>query len=65
MINGEREDKVEEWEEEFLGRLKPRSFEFAIKQCSKDMANPRIVSCRALKKVARYLVGVEMVVWKY
>eukprot|EP00973_Karenia_brevis_P067515 9391818-Karenia_brevis.AAC.1 len=29
------------------------------------MANPKVVSWRALKKVARYLVGGESVVWKY
>eukprot|EP00973_Karenia_brevis_P012685 1720975-Karenia_brevis.AAC.1 len=38
--------------------------QFAIKQCSRDMANPKVVSWRALKRVARYLVGVERVVWK-
>eukprot|EP00973_Karenia_brevis_P082035 11374093-Karenia_brevis.AAC.1 len=29
------------------------------------MANPKVVSWRALKRVARYLVGVERVVWKF
>eukprot|EP00973_Karenia_brevis_P010100 1367218-Karenia_brevis.AAC.1 len=29
------------------------------------MANPKVVSWRALKKIARYLVGVERVVWKF
>eukprot|EP00973_Karenia_brevis_P011532 1559933-Karenia_brevis.AAC.1 len=67
MMNGDREDKVEEWEEEFSGKAEAKEFrglaarlkfmsldcadlQFAIKQCSKDMANPKIVSWRALKK---------------
>eukprot|EP00973_Karenia_brevis_P092832 12414312-Karenia_brevis.AAC.1 len=29
------------------------------------MANPKVVSWRSLKKVARYLVGVERVIWKF
>eukprot|EP00973_Karenia_brevis_P090792 12404291-Karenia_brevis.AAC.1 len=29
------------------------------------MASPKVVSWRALKKIARYLVGVERVVWWY
>eukprot|EP00973_Karenia_brevis_P075606 10505202-Karenia_brevis.AAC.1 len=80
MMNGEREDRVEEWEEEFLGKAEAKEFrgvaarlnfmsldcahlQFVIKQCSKDMTNPKIVPWRSLKKVARYLVGVERVVW--
>eukprot|EP00973_Karenia_brevis_P011299 1529441-Karenia_brevis.AAC.1 len=39
--------------------------QFAIKQCSRDMASPKVVSWRSLKKVARYLVGVKRVVWKF
>eukprot|EP00973_Karenia_brevis_P038581 5323221-Karenia_brevis.AAC.1 len=81
MMNGDREDKVEEWEEELLGKPEAKEFtglaarlnfmshcpnlQVAIKQCSRDMSNPKIVSWRALKKIARYLVGVERVVWKY
>eukprot|EP00973_Karenia_brevis_P063536 8829415-Karenia_brevis.AAC.1 len=38
---------------------------FAIKPCRREMANPKVVSWRALQKVARYLEGVERVVWKY
>eukprot|EP00973_Karenia_brevis_P024567 3388509-Karenia_brevis.AAC.1 len=58
MMNGDREDKVEEWEEEFLGKAEAKEFrglaarlnfmswdcanlQFAIKQCSRDMANPK------------------------
>eukprot|EP00973_Karenia_brevis_P003581 497542-Karenia_brevis.AAC.1 len=29
------------------------------------MANPTIASWRMLKKIARYLVGVESIVWKF
>eukprot|EP00973_Karenia_brevis_P031796 4387568-Karenia_brevis.AAC.1 len=71
MMNGDREDKVEEWEEELLGRSEAKEFrglaarlnfmsldganlQFSIKQCSRDMANPKVVSWRALKKIARY-----------
>eukprot|EP00973_Karenia_brevis_P001171 160058-Karenia_brevis.AAC.1 len=74
MLNGDKEDRVEEWEEEFLrkreateyrgltSRLKFMSLDwpelqFPIKQCSRDMANPKVVSWRTLNKVARYLVG--------
>eukprot|EP00973_Karenia_brevis_P006568 893605-Karenia_brevis.AAC.1 len=69
MVNGDREDKVEEWEEEYLGKPEAKEFRgwaarlnfmsldcpnlhVAIKQCSRDMANPRIISWRALKKIA-------------
>eukprot|EP00973_Karenia_brevis_P007746 1052105-Karenia_brevis.AAC.1 len=75
-MNGDKEDKVEEWEEEFLGKAEAKEFrglaarlnfmsldcanlQFAIKQCSKKKARPKVVSWRALKKIARYLVGVE------
>eukprot|EP00973_Karenia_brevis_P066238 9206626-Karenia_brevis.AAC.1 len=68
-MNGDREDKVEEWKEEFLGKPEAKEFrglaarlnfmsldcpnlQFAIKHCSRDMANPKIVSWRALKKIA-------------
>eukprot|EP00973_Karenia_brevis_P084564 11735568-Karenia_brevis.AAC.1 len=39
--------------------------QFAIKQCSRDMAKPKVISWRALRRIARYLVGVERVVWKF
>eukprot|EP00973_Karenia_brevis_P015802 2162821-Karenia_brevis.AAC.1 len=69
MVNGDREDRVEEWEEELLGREEAKEFrgraarlnfmsldcanlQFAIKQCRRDMANPKVVSWRALKKIA-------------
>eukprot|EP00973_Karenia_brevis_P068143 9479788-Karenia_brevis.AAC.1 len=82
MVNGDKEDRVEEWEEEFLGRREAKEFrglaarlnfmsfdcanlQFVIKQCSRDMAHPKVVSWRALKKIAGYLVGVERVVWWY
>eukprot|EP00973_Karenia_brevis_P079681 11056192-Karenia_brevis.AAC.1 len=75
---GDREDRVEDREEEFLGKAEATDFrglaarlncmsldwpdlQVAIKQCSRDMARPKVVSWRALKKVARYLVGVERV----
>eukprot|EP00973_Karenia_brevis_P052483 7292071-Karenia_brevis.AAC.1 len=49
----------EEWEEEFVGKAE------ATEVRGRDMAKPKMVSWRALKRVARYLVGVERVVWKY
>eukprot|EP00973_Karenia_brevis_P072278 10041787-Karenia_brevis.AAC.1 len=81
-MNGDREDKVEESEEEFLDKAGAKEYrglaarlnfmsldwpelQFAIKQCRRDMANPKVISWRALKKVARDLVGVEKVVWKF
>jgi hypothetical protein len=39
--------------------------QFAIKQSSRDMAKPTVGSWKHLKKVARYLVGVKRVVWKF
>eukprot|EP00973_Karenia_brevis_P015671 2144438-Karenia_brevis.AAC.1 len=61
VMNGDKEDKVEEWEEEYLGRAEAKEFrglaarlnfmslgcpnlQFAIKQCSRDMAYPKVVS---------------------
>eukprot|EP00973_Karenia_brevis_P007860 1066660-Karenia_brevis.AAC.1 len=72
MMNGDKEDRVEEWEEEVLGRSESKefrglaaelnfmsldgaNFQFAIMQYSRDMAKPKVVSRRALKKIARYL----------
>eukprot|EP00973_Karenia_brevis_P045242 6266798-Karenia_brevis.AAC.1 len=77
-MGGDKEDKVKDWEEEYLGKSEAKEFrglaarlncmsldcpklQFAIKQHSRDMANPKIVSWRSLKKIARYLVGVERV----
>eukprot|EP00973_Karenia_brevis_P009819 1327403-Karenia_brevis.AAC.1 len=68
-MNGDKEDRVEEWEEEFLDKVGAKEYrglaarlnfmsldwpelQFAIKQCSRDMANPKVISWRALKKVA-------------
>eukprot|EP00973_Karenia_brevis_P046321 6423044-Karenia_brevis.AAC.1 len=68
-MNGDKEYRVEEWEEELLGKNEATEYrglaarlnfmsldwpelQFAIKQCSRDMANPRVVSWRSLKKVA-------------
>eukprot|EP00973_Karenia_brevis_P016370 2242501-Karenia_brevis.AAC.1 len=69
MVNGYREDRVEEWEDELLGKSEATKYrglaarlnfmsldwpelQFAIKPCSRDMANPKVVSWRALKRVA-------------
>eukprot|EP00973_Karenia_brevis_P029112 4016177-Karenia_brevis.AAC.1 len=38
--------------------------QFPIKQSSRSMANPTRSSWMHLKKVARYLLGVERVVWR-
>eukprot|EP00973_Karenia_brevis_P081607 11313501-Karenia_brevis.AAC.1 len=68
-MNGDREDKVEDWEVESLDKAGAKEYrglaarlnfmsldwpelQFAIKQCSRDMANPKVISWRALKKVA-------------
>eukprot|EP00973_Karenia_brevis_P049977 6938533-Karenia_brevis.AAC.1 len=57
-VNGDRENRVEELEEEFLGKSEAKEYwglaarlnfmsmdwpelQFAIKQCSRDMANPK------------------------
>eukprot|EP00973_Karenia_brevis_P007369 996805-Karenia_brevis.AAC.1 len=42
-----------------------RDLQFPIKQSSRSMANPTRSSWTHLKKVARYLIGVERVVWKF
>eukprot|EP00973_Karenia_brevis_P031379 4329357-Karenia_brevis.AAC.1 len=69
MMNGDKEDRVEEWEDEFLGKSEATEYrglvarlnfmsldllelQLAIKQCSRDMVNPRVVSWRALERVA-------------
>eukprot|EP00973_Karenia_brevis_P051112 7098765-Karenia_brevis.AAC.1 len=36
-----------------------------VKQSSRDMAKPTIASWRTLKKIARYVMGVKRVVWKF
>eukprot|EP00973_Karenia_brevis_P004741 651360-Karenia_brevis.AAC.1 len=58
LLNSDKEDKVEEWEEEFLGKNEATEYrglaarlnfmsldwpelQFAIKQCSRDIAKPR------------------------
>ena len=41
------------------------NLQFAVKQCSKEMSKPVRGSWKRLKKVARYLVGVERVVWEF
>jgi hypothetical protein len=41
------------------------NLQFAVKQCSKEMSRPVRGSWKRLKKVARYLVGVEKVVWEF
>eukprot|EP00973_Karenia_brevis_P086856 12046363-Karenia_brevis.AAC.1 len=58
MVNGDREDRVEEWEDAFLGKKEATEYRglaarlnfmsldwpelpFAIKHCSRDMANPK------------------------
>ena len=38
---------------------------FAAKEASKDMANPREGSGAKLKRLVRFLIGREAVVWKY
>eukprot|EP00973_Karenia_brevis_P036003 4966773-Karenia_brevis.AAC.1 len=38
--------------------------QFPIKQSSRSMARPNRSSWTHLKKVARYLIGVERIVWK-
>ena len=39
--------------------------QFGIKECSREMAAPTRGSWRRLKKVARYLVGRERVIWRF
>eukprot|EP00973_Karenia_brevis_P030263 4171752-Karenia_brevis.AAC.1 len=68
-MNGDNEDRVEEWEEEFLGKSESKEFrglaarlnftsldcanlQFATEQRRIDMANPKVVSWRALRKIA-------------
>eukprot|EP00973_Karenia_brevis_P012663 1717416-Karenia_brevis.AAC.1 len=63
-MNGDKEDKLEDWEEEYSGKSEAMEFgglaarlnfmsldcpnlQIGIKQCSRDMANPKIVYWRA------------------
>eukprot|EP00973_Karenia_brevis_P005513 750548-Karenia_brevis.AAC.1 len=39
--------------------------QFPIKQRSRSMANPSKSSWMHLKKIARYLIGVERIVWRF
>ena len=39
--------------------------QFPVKECSKQMAKPRKGAWKSAKKIARYLVGREKVVWRY
>ena len=39
--------------------------QFPVKECSKQMARPTKGAWKSAKKIARYLVGREKVVWKY
>ena len=48
----------------FLSQDSP-DLQFGIKPCSQMMANPTVGSWKVVKKVARYLVGREAVVWKF
>jgi hypothetical protein len=82
VMNGDREDKEEEWEREVLDKEEAKLYrgvvarlnylgqdcpdlQFAVKQCSRDMANPKRGSWKSVKKVARYLIGRTEVGWKY
>ena len=48
----------------FLSQDSP-DLQFPIKQCCRDMANPKMGSFAGLKKIARYLVERKRVVWKF
>ena len=39
--------------------------QFPIKQCSRDMANPLRGSWKKMKKIARYLLAREKIVWDF
>ena len=39
--------------------------QFPVKVCSREMADPTRGSWKSLKKIARYLVGRESVVWGF
>ena len=39
--------------------------QFPVKECSKQMARPKKGAWKSAKKIARYLVGREKVVWRY
>ena len=48
----------------FLGQDCP-DLQFPVKECSKQMANPTKGAWKSAKKIARYLVGRERVIWRY
>lgn len=81
-VNGDREDKEEDWELEVLDKGEAKLFrglaaslnflsfdcpdlQLPIKQCSQEMARPTKGSWKRMKKVARYLVGRQRVVWHF
>jgi hypothetical protein len=39
--------------------------QFPVKQCSKEMAQPKRGSWKRMKKIARYLAGRQRVVWDF
>ena len=41
------------------------NLQFAIKGCQRDMGSPKLGSWKLLKKVARYILGMGRVVWKF
>jgi hypothetical protein len=45
--------------------LDDADLQFGVKVCSRDMANPKKGSWRMMKKMARYLIGREAVVWQF
>ena len=48
----------------FLGQDCP-DLQFPVKECSKQMARPTKGAWKSAKKIARYLVGRERVIWRY
>ena len=48
----------------FLGQDCP-DLQFPVKECSKQMAKPTKRAWKSAKKMARYLVGRERVIWRY
>ena len=43
----------------------PPDLQYAAEEVSKEMARPKLGSWKRLKKVVRYILGREAVVWKY
>ena len=48
----------------FLGQDCP-DLQFPVKECSKRMARPTKGAWKVAKRIARYLVGREKVIWRY